>query len=203
MLEILESWLAITRQCSRHFRLATGTVHTMATLTLPAAIKRMGERQLARVACIARDLALHRNEADLSASLGPPAAAATSSPRRASSRPGAPPLAAVGLRCLSPRDLLQPVFALVAAEAAWRASNEVRYVSLSTVGEILEAGRAWRWRALPHRDSQALASLKEATAAALALLQAAVDECAAPEAGAAGVPRASAWRARPPHMQNL
>lgn len=46
----------------------------------------------------------------------------------------------------SARDLLQPAFALVAAEAAWRCSNPARYVSPETISAVVTAGgpgRGW------------------------------------------------------------
>jgi hypothetical protein len=143
VLEILESWLALMQQCPRHFRLSQGALEGMAAFALPAAVKRMGERQLAQLAQAARDIALHRSDADLMHVSG-------------STRQGA-----------SARDLMQPFFALAAAEVAWRCNNPARYVSPETVSAIITAASAWSWRVVRHRDSQALASLKLATAAAL------------------------------------
>lgn len=42
----------------------------------------------------------------------------------------------------SARDLMQPVFALAAAEVAWRCANPARYVSPETVSAVLLAGGA-------------------------------------------------------------
>ena len=79
----------------------------------------MDERQLAALAGLARDIALHRvEEAELQV-------AVSLSPRR----DGA-----------SARDLMLPVFALVAAEAAWRAANPARYLSPQTAAAVVLAG---------------------------------------------------------------
>lgn len=40
----------------------------------------------------------------------------------------------------SARDLMQPFFALAAAEVAWRCNNPSRYVSPETVSAIITAG---------------------------------------------------------------
>eukprot|EP00887_Chlorella_sp_A99_P001054 scaffold14.g1054.t1 len=171
--EVLEAWLVILRQCPRHFRLSVAATDAMANLTLPAAVKRLDERQLAHVAGLCRDMALLRNETDLSASAVPP-------------RRGGPP-SPTGAPGSSPRDLLQPVASLLAAEAAWRASNPARHaLSPETVAAVLETAKAWRWGVVRHRDSQALAALKEATAAALELLHAA--QAAQQQASAASAP---------------
>ena len=121
---------------------------------VPAAVKRMDDAQLAQVAGLCRDMSLLRNEADLSSSV---------------IRRGTFGGASGG----SPRDLLQPVFGLVAAEAAWRVHNPARWVSPASLSAIVGAAKAWRWRVVGHRDSQQLAVLKEATAAALEMLEAA------------------------------
>lgn len=142
VLEVLESWLTLMQQCPRHFRLSRVVLQQLTTYALPAAVKRMGEDQLAQLAQLARDIALHRNDIDIQAS-------------------------SVTQQGASARDLMQPVFALAAAEAAWRCSNPARYVSPETVSAVVTAAPAWSWRVVQHRDSQALASLKIATAAAL------------------------------------
>ncbi|KAL4443255.1 hypothetical protein ABPG75_010992 [Micractinium tetrahymenae] len=143
VLEMLESWLSLMQQCPRHFRLSRGVVQALTNYGLPAAVKRMGEDQLAQLAALARDIALHRSDADMQIS-------GAAQPHGSSAR-----------------DLMQPVFALVAAETAWRCSNPARYVSPETISTVVTAAPAWSWRVVRHRDSPALASLKLATAAAL------------------------------------
>ena len=103
----------------------------------------MSERELAQLAGLARDIALHPCDALVHGMSTPSQAGA------------------------SARDLMQPVFSLAAAEAAWRCNNPARYVSPETLSAVVTAAPAWSWRVVRHRDSQALAALKLATAAAL------------------------------------
>lgn len=142
VLEVLESWLTLMQQCPRHFRLSKGVLEAMATYGIPCAVKRMEQAQLAQLACLARDIALHRSDAAMQ----------FSGPGQAGS---------------SARDLMQPIFALVAAETAWRCCNPARYVSAETVSTVITSAPAWSWRVVRHCDSPALAALKLATAAAL------------------------------------
>ncbi|KAL4418889.1 hypothetical protein ABPG77_002632 [Micractinium sp. CCAP 211/92] len=65
VIEMLESWLSLMQQCPRHFRLSRGVVQALTDYALPAAVKRMGEDQLAQLAGLARDIALHRGDADM------------------------------------------------------------------------------------------------------------------------------------------
>lgn len=160
VLEILESWLALMQQCPRHFRLSAGVLEGLATYALPAAgsggagwrlggqlqsacdrtlrqcqdtlsaahrpappahpprppaVKRMSEAQLAQLAGLARDIALHRSDADMQPN-------------------------GLARSAASARDLVQPLFALAAAEAAWRCSSPLRYVSPETVSALVTAG---------------------------------------------------------------
>jgi hypothetical protein len=49
----------------------------------------------------------------------------------------------------SPRDLMRPVFALVAAETAWRAVCPQQYVSPNVVSAVIDASTAWTWKPAP------------------------------------------------------
>jgi hypothetical protein len=134
----------------------------------------MSEKQLAQLAQLARDIALHRSDAEMQASLLPLPLTHLSvvffffvSPagqgfRRRFARglplppadlpppftpcPLLPPTPALQTvsnpvrQGASARDLMQPVFALAAAEAAWRSANPARYVSPETVSAVLLAG---------------------------------------------------------------
>ena len=110
----------------------------------------MGEKELGALAGVCREIALHRSD-----DLGLVAA------------PGQK-----GRYGPSARDLLQPVYALAAAEAAWRCSAAARYVSPATLGALLGAGSAWSWAPARRRDPPPLAALKASTEAALAILAA-------------------------------
>lgn len=79
------------------------------------AVKRMSEGQLAQLAQLSRDIALHRSDADMQ----------VSSPAQSGA---------------SARDLLQPFFALAAAEVVWRCHNPARYVSAETVSAVITCG---------------------------------------------------------------
>lgn len=150
--EMLEAWIVLLQQWPRHFSLPPRILDTLTCTAFPAAVKRMQEVQLARTAVACRDIALHRSADALF--------------RSASGE-----LGVEGTR--SARDLMQPLFALVAAELAWRTHDPSRGVTRATLRSVLRASEAWRWTEVARRDSQLLASLKEATRASLAALQAA------------------------------
>ena len=110
----------------------------------------MGEKELGALAGVCREIALHQSDA-----LG-----LVPAPGQA------------GRYGPSARDLLQPVFALAAAEAAWRCSNAARYVSPATLGALVSSAAAWSWEDARRRDPPQLAALKASTRAALAILAA-------------------------------
>lgn len=157
-------------------------LHCAPSPPISCAVKRMEERQLASLAGLARDIALHRSDADMAmvsgsgggavgcsvrslllpcsccraagrlacrlacwvasvcmrpgpAILALPAEHAPGCPSRRSRRQVSGPS-----RGASARDLMQPLFALAAAEAAWRVNNPARYVSPETVSAIITAG---------------------------------------------------------------
>ncbi|GAB4818693.1 hypothetical protein N2152v2_005739 [Parachlorella kessleri] len=145
VLALLEAWLTLLQTCPRHFRLRVPVVESLAVYSIPPVVKRMTERQLGQFASLCCQVALHRCENGyglVSSGHGP-----------------------------SARDLMQPIFALVAAELAWRCANKMRYVSVETLGAVGRAATAWRWEVVRHRDSPQLAALKESTAEALVVLQ--------------------------------
>jgi len=148
--EMLEAWLVLLEQWPRHFSLPPRILDLLTSAAFPAAVKRMREAQLERAAALCRSIALHR-------------------PADALFRSASGELGMVGTR--SARDLMQPVFALVAAELAWRALDPTRGVSKATLRSVVHASEAWRWTEVVRRDPQGLCSLKEATRAALAALQ--------------------------------
>lgn len=51
VLGTLEAWLTLMQTCHRHFRLRVSAVETLATHSVPLAVKRMTEDQLGQVSC--------------------------------------------------------------------------------------------------------------------------------------------------------
>lgn len=151
VLEIMESWMQLLQSWPRHFRLTASPVITDFTnIAVPAAIKRMNEERLAQLATLCRDIALHKTDPTISG--------ASSSGKAA-----------------SPRDLMQPIYALTVAEVAIRLNNPVRYVSPATISIVLNASAAWRWNRLKYVDTEALGALKDATSEALLVLKRALE----------------------------
>lgn len=154
VLDMLEAWMALLQHWPRHFQLPAASLDALTAATFPAAIKRMREPRLAALAALCRDISLHR----------PPELS----------------LRGPGEAGRSARDLMQPVFALAAAEAAWRAADPSKFLSPEAASIILHSSAAWRWSPVPRHDPPALAALKEATRAALAVLERAAE---APSSG--------------------
>lgn len=149
IVDMAEAWAVLTHRWSRHFRFPPKAMTTLTLCTFPAAVKRMSEARLMRLATLCRDIANFRVD---------------------------PVLSLLGRKGPSARDLMQPMFALVAAEVAWRLCEPKRGVSPETVAVVLTASAAWRWTPVPHCDSMTpgLSSMKEATLEALLVLRSAI-----------------------------
>ncbi|KAH7620189.1 hypothetical protein NADE_002819 [Nannochloris sp. 'desiccata'] len=149
VVEILDAWLVLLQRWPRHFRLPADTLGIMASVTFPAAIKRMSDSRLQQLARACSGIAQHRIDPSLS-NIG------------AAKTPSA-------------RDLMQPIFALGVAEAAWRIVDSVRYISPDVLELLITASKAWRWSATPI-DSGLLLAMKESTQSALNIIKAAVQK---------------------------
>jgi hypothetical protein len=143
LVDIVESWLILTQRWPRHFRFAPEPLDVLIETAIPAAVKRMNEERLIRFVNACRDIALHRPD----------------------------PSDVFGQRGRSARDLLQPVFSLLAAETAWRVADDCNSVSYATLRLVLSASAAWRWTPIVHRDSPELAAVKAATRASLDVIR--------------------------------
>jgi len=151
VVEILDAWLVLLQRWPRHFKLPADTLGKMTSVTFPAAVKRMSDSRLQQLARACSGIAQHRIDPSLS-NIG-----ATKTP--------------------SARDLMQPIFALGVAEAAWRVVDPVRYVPPDVLELLITASKAWRWSATPIDDALLLA-MKESTQLALNIIKEAVQkEC--------------------------
>lgn len=165
VLEMFDAWLVLLQRWPRHFSLRPAALELLTSVTVPAAVKRMPDSRLMQLTATCAGIAQLR--VDPALSLG------------ATPRAGSPPAA-------SARDMMQPIFALVAAEVAWRTVDPVRYVSPAALRALLSASSAWRWTAVPGRDSAALVAIKESTRAALAVIREALERAEAEENEVAG-----------------
>lgn len=88
---MLQAWKVLLDQ-NRHFQLSQRITEQVFQGPLPAAVKRMRDEQLAQASKLMRSLAEQGRAFDPDAALSGP----------------------------SPRDIMLPAFAVIAAEAAWR-----------------------------------------------------------------------------------
>ncbi|KAL6768233.1 hypothetical protein ACKKBF_B38325 [Auxenochlorella protothecoides x Auxenochlorella symbiontica] len=153
ILDMLTAWSLLQQRCPRHFRLSSRVVESMVQRALPPIVKRLRDSELADMAELAQELA--------SQGLDP------------------------GVVWFGPssRDLLCPVFSLVAVEAAWRDLTPGYWLHRDARARVLAASRAWSWRAVPHRDSGALTQLKGSVECALGVLRRADSALCPPPAG--------------------
>ena len=151
VVEIVDSWLVLLQRWPRHFLLAPEIVAILTTVTIPAAIKRMSDSRLGQLAQACCGIARHRTDPSLSLHL-----------RRRQ------PVA-------SARDLMQPIFALIIAETAWRVSDPIRYVSPELMKLLMTCGSAWRWTPVVGHDPSSLVAIKESTRAAMTVVRDALE----------------------------
>lgn len=146
LVDMAQAWLMLLRRWPRSFRLPCGTLERMTNIAFPSAIKRMTDARLGLLTRVVKDIATHRVD---------PALSSLTANRQSSAR-----------------DLVQPIFALIASEVAWRGAANMEELSMGTVELVLDASTAWRWSAVAHVDRGALIKMKDATRAALAEIRA-------------------------------
>ena len=150
VVDIVDTWVVLIQRWPKHFMLAPDTLRVLSSLTIPAAVKRMSESRLLQLARACCSIANHRVDPSLTELRS-------------------------GRECTttaSARDLVQPIFALVVADTAWRASDPVRYVSPDLLRTLITSSRSWRWTPVPYHDTASRAAIKASTAAALDILRA-------------------------------
>lgn len=153
VVDIVDAWVVLLQRWPRHFVMAPDTLRILSSFTIPAAVKRMSESRLLQLSRACCAIAQYRAEPSLTE------------------------LRSGGQRSTAnARDLMQPIFALVVAETAWRASDSVRYVSPTLLEVLLTSSRSWRWTPVPYHDSAALLSIKGSTAAALEIIRGALEK---------------------------
>jgi len=153
VVEIVDAWFVLLQRWPRHFKLPADTLGIMTSVTFPAAVKRMSNSRLQRFASACSGIAQHRID---------------------------PSLGAIGAaKTPSARDLMQPIFALGVAEAAWRVVDPTRYIPPDILELLMTASKAWRWSATPINDALLLA-MKESTQSALNIIQKAAQKESSP-----------------------
>jgi hypothetical protein len=142
LVAVVAAWPPLLAAWPRHFRLSPRALDALAHRALPAAAKEMSDAEVGALARAAHDVAAAPVDF-----MSAPAVAAPSA-----------------------RDLARPLFALAAAEAAWRAADPRRGLDAAAAAAVLEAAAVWGWAPLA-RDAPALAAMQRATAAALRVLR--------------------------------
>jgi hypothetical protein len=149
VVEILDAWLILLQRWPRHFQLPADTLGVMTSVTFPAAIKRMSDSRLKQFACASSKIAQHRTDHSLM-NIG-------------------------AAKQASARDLMQPIFAIAVAEAAWRVVDPVGSISIDALNLLLVSSVAWRWSATPI-DCRLMLSMKLSTRSALQIIKEAVQK---------------------------
>ncbi len=149
IVEIVDAWLVLLQRWPRHFKLPVETLSVMTSVTFPATIKRMSDDRLQQLARTCSEIAQHRTD---------------------------PSLINVGAaKQQSARDLMQPVFALLVAEAAWRVVDPMRSIQFEVLKLLIVSSVAWRWSPTPI-DCGLLLAMKESTRGALQIIKDAVQK---------------------------
>lgn len=147
VVEIVDAWLILLQRWPRHFKLPAETLAQMTSVTFPAAIKRMSDSRLQQFARACSGIAQHRTD---------------------------PSLINIGAaKTASARDLMQPIFALALAEAAWRVIDPSCSISPDALTLMITSSVTWRWSRTPI-DSVPLLAMKESTQGALKIIKEAV-----------------------------
>ena len=122
VVEIVDAWFMLLQRWPRHFVFAPQTLRLFSSITMPAAVKRMSDARIAQLARACCGIAQYRVDHS--------SMHLTLSTRDTS---------------LSARDLMQPIFALLVAETAWRSVDPGRGVCAEQLRLVLETSSAWRW----------------------------------------------------------
>ena len=149
IIDCLHCWSILQQSWARQFCFSSSTMLTLTQTIFPCVIKRMSWERLEMLVDAVRCIAQYRQD---------------------------PALTVLGSSCgCSPRDLMQPIFALVVVEVLWRCiQNEdcrSRNEKIGLIDVVLSTSKVWRWKVLLHRDDGPWVSVKVATRTALEHLQ--------------------------------
>lgn len=151
VIDCLHCWSILQQSWTRQFCFSSSTMSTLTQTIFPCVIKRMSWERLEMLVNAVRSIAQYRQD---------------------------PALSVLGSSCgCSPRDLMQPIFALVVVEVLWRCmQNEEDCRSRNEkisglIDVVLSTSKVWRWKVLLHRDDGPWVSVKVATRTALEHLQ--------------------------------